>query len=159
RAAPLHADTATQAGRSGECWLREGGAHARSRVRGGLHRRRGRERRRDERGRAHRGAGHRGRAPILEGGLRRRACAGPARDRKAHRGTARRSRVSPASDYGEYRPKTLAEWRRWLRANHAKAPGVWFLTSRRIETGLVPYENAVEEALCWGWIDGQYRPV
>jgi len=67
--------------------------------------------------------------------------------------------VSPASDYGEYRPKTLAEWRRWLRANHAKAPGVWFLTSRRIETGLVPYENAVEEALCWGWIDGQYRPV
>ena len=63
------------------------------------------------------------------------------------------------ADYARFEPKTLAEWRRWLRTNHAKTPGVWFLTSRSIEKGVVPYDAAVEEALCWGWIDGQYRPV
>jgi uncharacterized protein YdeI (YjbR/CyaY-like superfamily) len=45
------------------------------------------------------------------------------------------------------------DWRIWLAANHATASGVWLVFPRR---GRTPnYEAAVEEALCFGWIDGQ----
>jgi hypothetical protein len=45
-------------------------------------------------------------------------------------------------------------WRRWLEANHATATGVWLVTWRA-RTGRVrlDYEAAVEEALCFGWVD------
>jgi uncharacterized protein YdeI (YjbR/CyaY-like superfamily) len=46
-----------------------------------------------------------------------------------------------------------AEWRSWLEANHATATGVWLVFPRRGRTR--SYEPAVEEALCFGWIDGQ----
>jgi uncharacterized protein YdeI (YjbR/CyaY-like superfamily) len=45
------------------------------------------------------------------------------------------------------------EWRGWLEANHATATGVWLVLPRRGRSPL--YEAAVEEALCFGWIDGQ----
>jgi uncharacterized protein YdeI (YjbR/CyaY-like superfamily) len=53
-------------------------------------------------------------------------------------------------------PAGRAEWRDWLAANHATAPGVWLVTWKR-KTGrpTVAYEEAVEEALCFGWIDGR----
>lgn len=53
-------------------------------------------------------------------------------------------------------PATLADWRAWLAANHARPEGVWLITYRPA-TGKTPfsYEQAVEEALCFGWIDGQ----
>jgi len=53
-------------------------------------------------------------------------------------------------------PKTRAAWRRWLAANHDTAPGVWLVSYRR-STGkpAVPYEDIVEEALCFGWIDSR----
>jgi uncharacterized protein YdeI (YjbR/CyaY-like superfamily) len=68
--------------------------------------------------------------------------------------------VSGAADYPRVHPKTAAEWRRWLRDNHAKAPGVWLVSYKRA-TGkpFVEYEDLVLEALCFGWIDGQLRPI
>jgi len=45
------------------------------------------------------------------------------------------------------------QWRAWLEANHASATGVWLVFPRRGRTA--NYEPAVEEALCFGWIDGQ----
>mgnify|MGYP000942824389 FL=1 len=53
-------------------------------------------------------------------------------------------------------PATLADWRAWLADNHARPEGVWLITYRPA-TGKTPfsYEQAVEEALCFGWIDGQ----
>ncbi len=50
--------------------------------------------------------------------------------------------------------ETRAAWRAWLAAHHATATGVWHM-SWRPATGRprVPYEDAVEEALCFGWID------
>lgn len=47
-----------------------------------------------------------------------------------------------------------AEWRRWLEAHHALADDVWLVTYRK-KTGKpsLPYPHAVEEALCFGWID------
>jgi uncharacterized protein YdeI (YjbR/CyaY-like superfamily) len=43
-------------------------------------------------------------------------------------------------------------WRSWLEANHATSKGVWLVMNRR-EARTGPYEMAVEEALCFGWID------
>ncbi len=45
-------------------------------------------------------------------------------------------------------------WRAWLEANHASARGAWLVTwlPRSGRTGL-DYEAAVEEALCFGWVD------
>jgi uncharacterized protein YdeI (YjbR/CyaY-like superfamily) len=45
-------------------------------------------------------------------------------------------------------------WRAWLEANHATAPGAW-LVLWRAQTGraTLAYEAAVEEALCFGWVD------
>ncbi len=45
-------------------------------------------------------------------------------------------------------------WRAWLEANHATAKGVWLVTWRgRSGRQGLPYEDAVEEALCFGWVD------
>lgn len=50
-----------------------------------------------------------------------------------------------------------AEWRAWLEANHERTTGVWLLSVRgRSATG-VGYEDAVRQALCFGWIDGPVR--
>ncbi len=53
-------------------------------------------------------------------------------------------------------PATLADWRAWLTANHTRPDGVWLITYRP-GTGKATfsYEQAVEEALCFGWIDGK----
>ncbi|HUQ42819.1 MAG TPA: YdeI/OmpD-associated family protein [Candidatus Limnocylindria bacterium] len=48
-----------------------------------------------------------------------------------------------------------ASWRTWLEANHATAAGAWLVSWRRGEGPRVEYEEAVEEALCFGWIDSQ----
>lgn len=51
--------------------------------------------------------------------------------------------------------KTRASWRRWLTRNHAKADAVQLVFYRKATgTPCVSYDEAVEEALCFGWIDG-----
>lgn len=51
-------------------------------------------------------------------------------------------------------------WRAWLLAHHARSPGVW-LVSYKTATGKprVAYADAVEEALCVGWIDSTPRTI
>jgi uncharacterized protein YdeI (YjbR/CyaY-like superfamily) len=57
-------------------------------------------------------------------------------------------------------PESRAEWRAWLAANHGSAAGVWLVSwKRRTGKATVAYEEAVEEALCYGWIDGVFNPV
>ena len=65
-----------------------------------------------------------------------------------------------AADYPRVPMKTVAELRAWLRANHATAPGLW-LIGYRPSTGkpAIGYDDAVQEALCWGWIDSVVKPV
>ncbi len=50
---------------------------------------------------------------------------------------------------------TRAEWRAWLHEHHATKDEIWLVLHRKA-TGIrsVPYNDAVEEALCVGWIDG-----
>ena len=45
-------------------------------------------------------------------------------------------------------------WRAWLEANHATSRGAWLVTWRqRTGRATLDYEAAVEEALCFGWVD------
>lgn len=50
-------------------------------------------------------------------------------------------------------PGTRRAWRQWLEANHAERTEIWLLI-RRGEAGSITYLDAVEEAICFGWIDG-----
>jgi uncharacterized protein YdeI (YjbR/CyaY-like superfamily) len=51
-----------------------------------------------------------------------------------------------------------AAWAAWLAGNHATSPGVWLrLAKKAAGTPSVTYAEALEEALCYGWIDGQKR--
>ena len=57
-------------------------------------------------------------------------------------------------------PFDRAAWRDWLIANHAASSGIYLVSWRR-PTGRtsVPYEEAVEEALCVGWVDSTGRVI
>jgi len=58
--------------------------------------------------------------------------------------------------YDDYQPRDRDEWRAWLVANHASAPGVWLVTYKKASgKPMLPYAAAVEEALCVGWIDSR----
>jgi uncharacterized protein YdeI (YjbR/CyaY-like superfamily) len=52
--------------------------------------------------------------------------------------------------------KTPAAWTDWLAKNHDRSPGVWMRLAK-VRSGLqsISYAEAVEGALCYGWIDGQ----
>jgi uncharacterized protein YdeI (YjbR/CyaY-like superfamily) len=57
-------------------------------------------------------------------------------------------------DYPIYHPADLPAWRSWLVANHASERGVWVATWKTASgRDKVPYEDLVEEALSFGWID------
>jgi uncharacterized protein YdeI (YjbR/CyaY-like superfamily) len=51
---------------------------------------------------------------------------------------------------------TPAAFRKWLSANHRKSPGIWLqIFKKGSETASLTYAEALDEALCFGWIDGQ----
>ena len=51
-------------------------------------------------------------------------------------------------------PASRAEWRAWLEQHHTRAAGVWLISFKK-GTGKprLEYDEAVEEALCFGWVD------
>jgi uncharacterized protein YdeI (YjbR/CyaY-like superfamily) len=63
----------------------------------------------------------------------------------------------PASwkfDFPIYHPADLAAWRAWLAANCDTVRGVWVASWRKASgRDPVAYEDLVEEAICFGWID------
>jgi uncharacterized protein YdeI (YjbR/CyaY-like superfamily) len=57
-------------------------------------------------------------------------------------------------DFPIYHPPDVGAWRAWLAANHDTARGVWVASWRKASgRDRVPYEDLVEEAICFGWID------
>jgi uncharacterized protein YdeI (YjbR/CyaY-like superfamily) len=62
--------------------------------------------------------------------------------------------MSAFNDAPHVQADDRATWRAWLEANHAAARGVWLVTwrPRSGRVGL-DYESAIEEALCFGWVD------
>ena len=63
-----------------------------------------------------------------------------------------------ADDLEELLLPDAAAWRAWLEEHHATSPGVWLVLHKKggNVTGL-DYPAALDEALCFGWIDGQLR--
>ena len=60
----------------------------------------------------------------------------------------------------QFQPASRAAWRQWLAAHHASAAGVWLVYGKK-GSGLpsLSYAEAVEEALCFGWIDSHPRKL
>jgi uncharacterized protein YdeI (YjbR/CyaY-like superfamily) len=53
-------------------------------------------------------------------------------------------------------PRSRAEWRAWLAEHHARPGGVWLVSHKKAAGGPhVTYDEAVEEALCFGWVDSK----
>lgn len=67
--------------------------------------------------------------------------------------------ANPA-EFGTYCPRSRRQWRTWLAKNHQTSPGVW-LVYYRAGSGKpsVSYSDAVDEALCFGWIDSRIQPL
>ena len=54
--------------------------------------------------------------------------------------------------------KSPEDWTRWLDKNHAKSAGVWMQIAKNTgDLKSVSYAEALEIALCYGWIDGQKK--
>jgi uncharacterized protein YdeI (YjbR/CyaY-like superfamily) len=52
--------------------------------------------------------------------------------------------------------KNRKEWRTWLSKNHTKEKNVWLiLYKKESDVPTVHYDEAVDEALCFGWIDSR----
>ena len=56
-------------------------------------------------------------------------------------------------------PATAAEWGAWLAEHHGRGTGVWLVSARRDADRAFSYEEAVLEALRFGWVDSTARPV
>jgi uncharacterized protein YdeI (YjbR/CyaY-like superfamily) len=70
----------------------------------------------------------------------------------------------PAGTDGDGGPPELlvvdvAAWRTWLELHHTEPAGVWLVLAKKGVTGptTLTYDEALVEALCHGWIDGQRR--
>src|SRR6266568_1608420 len=52
--------------------------------------------------------------------------------------------------------ETQQDWERWLTEHHTATVGIWLKIAKK-ETGIpsVNYSEALDSALCYGWIDGQ----
>jgi uncharacterized protein YdeI (YjbR/CyaY-like superfamily) len=62
--------------------------------------------------------------------------------------------------YHRVEARDRKKWRAWLEKNHARSPGVWLVFYKKSAgTATVRYDEAVEEALCFGWIDSLMKPV
>jgi uncharacterized protein YdeI (YjbR/CyaY-like superfamily) len=62
--------------------------------------------------------------------------------------------------YPRFQPKSRKAWRAWLQKNHASSNGAWLIYAKK-HTGLpsLTYNDAVEEALCFGWIDSKVNSI
>lgn len=60
-------------------------------------------------------------------------------------------------DLPELLVENVVEWRSWLSNHHADSQGVWLVLAKKGtgETTTVSYDEALDEAICFGWIDGQ----
>src|SRR5213594_4221891 len=56
--------------------------------------------------------------------------------------------------------KNRREWRAWLSKHHRTAPEIWLIYYKKLSgKPRIPYNHAVEEALCYGWIDSLLKPI
>ncbi len=62
----------------------------------------------------------------------------------------------PQDDLPRIYFETQTDWERWLDENHAISQGLWLKIAKKASgVATVSYPEAIEVALCFGWIDGQ----
>jgi len=69
-------------------------------------------------------------------------------------------RESKIDKFQDFHPLDRQKWRDWLAENYDKSSGIWFVYFKK-QAGKprVTYDEAVEEALCFGWIDSLPRKI
>ena len=68
--------------------------------------------------------------------------------------------MSPAAELPTLLCEDEGAWEAWLERNHASSDGVWLkFAKKRAPVRLVSHTLALEHALCFGWIDGQVKPL
>ncbi len=64
----------------------------------------------------------------------------------------------PTGDYERVHLSDRRSWRRWLEKNHAIQRGIWLVFYKKAtRKPSLEYEESVEEALCFGWVDSRTR--
>lgn len=66
----------------------------------------------------------------------------------------------PKKEIETYCPKSRADWRKWLEKNHQSKHSIWlvyFKSSTKVPS--VSWSEAVDEALCFGWIDSTKKTI
>lgn len=57
-------------------------------------------------------------------------------------------------------PRSQAEWRDWLEANHITKQSVWVIFyKKKTKIPSLVWSDAVDEAICFGWIDSKIKPI
>ncbi|AWV98954.1 YdeI/OmpD-associated family protein [Arcticibacterium luteifluviistationis] len=57
-------------------------------------------------------------------------------------------------------PKSQTEWRAWLEENHVSQPSVWLIFYKKSSPKpSILWSDAVDEALCFGWIDSKKQTI
>src|SRR5215470_16114149 len=65
-----------------------------------------------------------------------------------------------SSELKSFYARDRKAWRNWFQKNHSKSPGVWLIYNKKSSgVSRLDYNDAVEEALCFGWIDSTARPI
>lgn len=60
------------------------------------------------------------------------------------------------TEFGQFYPKNQAEWREWLQEHHSDKQAVWLQQhAKKSEKPSITWSDAVDEALCFGWIDSK----
>jgi uncharacterized protein YdeI (YjbR/CyaY-like superfamily) len=63
-------------------------------------------------------------------------------------------------DIETFYPKSSAQWRRWLEKNHRKKQSIWLIFYKKsAKAPTLTWSEAVDEALCFGWIDGTKKSI
>ena len=65
-----------------------------------------------------------------------------------------------SDSYDRVEVTSRAQWRAWLAERHADSPGIWLVTYKKAaDDRYVGYDDVVEEALAFGWVDSLPRKL
>lgn len=68
--------------------------------------------------------------------------------------------IMPAKDTKVFSPANRQEWRKWLEENHSEEHAVWLIYHKKSsQLTTITWSEAVDEALCFGWIDSIAKPL
>lgn len=63
-------------------------------------------------------------------------------------------------EIGTYCPKSQTDWRHWLKKNHKSKQSVWLIYhTKKSNVPSLSWSDAVDEALCFGWIDSTRKKI